>query len=51
VPILLGSGRRLFDDLDGERFELERTRTLEGECGVTHVLPRPALTSNARPWR
>ena len=34
VPILLGGGRRLFD---GERIDLERTRALEGEGGVTHL--------------
>jgi dihydrofolate reductase len=34
IPVLLGQGRRLFDD---RRVELERTRVLEGEGGVTHV--------------
>ncbi len=37
VPVLLGGGRRLFDDLDPEHIELERTRTLEGDGGVTHL--------------
>jgi dihydrofolate reductase len=37
VPVLLGQGRRLFDHLDPEHIELERTRTLEGEGGVTHL--------------
>lgn len=37
VPVLLGQGRRLFDNLDAEHVELERTRTLEGEGGVTHL--------------
>jgi dihydrofolate reductase len=37
VPVLLGQGRRLFDNLAPEHIELERTRTLEGEGGVTHV--------------
>ena len=37
VPVLLGQGRRLFDDLAPEHIELERTRTLEGEGGVTHL--------------
>ena len=37
VPVLLGRGRRLFDHLGPDHFELERTRTLEGEDGVTHV--------------
>lgn len=30
VPVLLGSGRRLFDHLPADRAELELTRTLEG---------------------
>jgi dihydrofolate reductase len=37
VPVLLGQGRRLFDNLDPEQIELERTRILEGEDGVTHM--------------
>src|ERR687894_16687 len=37
IPVLLGQGRRLFDNLDPERIELERTRILEGEGGVTHM--------------
>jgi dihydrofolate reductase len=37
VPVLLGQGRRLFDNLDPEHIELERTRMLEGEGGVTHM--------------
>jgi dihydrofolate reductase len=37
VPVLFGQGRRLFDGLDPEQIELERTRTLEGEGGVTHM--------------
>jgi dihydrofolate reductase len=37
VPVLLGQGRRLFDHLDPEHVELERTRILEGEGGVTHL--------------
>ena len=36
VPVLLGQGRRLFDNLDPEHIELERTRVLEGD-GVTHM--------------
>jgi dihydrofolate reductase len=36
VPVLLGQGRRLFDHLDPEHIELERTRVLEGD-GVTHM--------------
>jgi dihydrofolate reductase len=37
VPVLLGQGRRLFDNLSPEHIELERTRILEGEAGVTHL--------------
>jgi dihydrofolate reductase len=37
VPVLLGQGRRLFDNLDPEHIELERIRILEGEAGVTHL--------------
>jgi dihydrofolate reductase len=37
VPVLLGQGRRLFDNLSPEHIELERTRILEGESGVTHM--------------
>jgi dihydrofolate reductase len=37
IPVLLGQGRRLFDNLGPEHIELERTRVLEGEAGVTHM--------------
>ena len=37
IPVLLGQGRRLFDNLAPEHIELERIRTLEGEGGVTHL--------------
>src|SRR5919109_110036 len=37
VPVLFGQGRRLFEGLPAEQIELERTRVLEGEGGVTHV--------------
>ena len=37
VPVLFGQGRRLFEGLPAEQIELERTRILEGEGGVTHV--------------
>lgn len=37
IPVLLGGGRRLFGNLGLERIELERTRVLEGEDGVTHM--------------
>jgi dihydrofolate reductase len=37
VPVLFGQGRRLFEGLRPEQIELERTRILEGEAGVTHM--------------
>ena len=37
VPVLFGQGRRLFDERGPEHIELERTRVLEGEAGVTHL--------------
>ena len=37
VPVLFGKGRRLFEGLPAEQIELERTRILEGEGGVTHM--------------
>jgi dihydrofolate reductase len=37
IPVLLGQGRRLFDNLRPEQIQLERTRVLEGEAGVTHM--------------
>ncbi len=37
IPVLLGQGRRLFAGLGPEHVDLERTRVLEGEGGVTHV--------------
>ena len=37
IPVLFGQGRRLFDHLSPEHIELERTRILEGEAGVTHL--------------
>jgi dihydrofolate reductase len=37
VPVLLGGGRRLFDNVAREHIELERVRVLEGERGVTHL--------------
>jgi dihydrofolate reductase len=41
VPILLGGGVRLFDDLGAERIELEPTRVVEAP-GVTHLKYRVA---------
>jgi dihydrofolate reductase len=37
VPVLFGQGRRLFEGLAPAQIELERTRILEGEDGVTHM--------------
>lgn len=37
IPVLLGEGRRLFEHLGTGQRELERTRVLEGEDGVTHL--------------
>lgn len=37
IPVLLGQGRRLFEGLAPEHIELQRTRVLEGEHGVTHL--------------
>jgi dihydrofolate reductase len=37
IPVLLGQRRRLFDHLAAEHIELERTKILEGENGVTHL--------------
>lgn len=37
IPVLMGSGRRLFDGLGVEQRQLERIRVLEGEGGVTHL--------------
>jgi dihydrofolate reductase len=37
IPVLFGQGRRLFEGLGPEQIELERTRILEGEAGVTHM--------------
>ena len=37
VPVLFGDGRRLLGHLGIEHGELERTRVLEGDGGVTHL--------------
>ena len=37
VPVLFGQGRRLFENLRPEQIELECTRILEGQGGVTHM--------------
>jgi dihydrofolate reductase len=40
VPVLLGGGVRLFDDLDASRVKLETTRVIESPAGVTHLFYR-----------
>jgi dihydrofolate reductase len=37
IPVLLGDGRLLFEQLGTQQRELERIRVLEGEGGVTHL--------------
>jgi dihydrofolate reductase len=37
VPVLFGQGRRLFENMPAGQIELERTRVLEGDGGVTHL--------------
>ena len=37
IPVLLGGGRLLFENLGLDHRELERVRVLEGEGGVTHL--------------
>jgi hypothetical protein len=37
VPVLLGQGRRPFDNLAREHFELQRISALPGEDGVTRL--------------
>jgi dihydrofolate reductase len=37
IPVLFGEGRRLFEGLAPGQIELERTRVLQGEDGVTHL--------------
>ena len=37
VPVLFGDGNRLFDGLEPGQVELECTRVLQGEGGVTHL--------------
>ncbi len=39
VPLLLGGGVRLFDHLDGNRIELEKTRVIDSPH-VTHLMFR-----------
>jgi dihydrofolate reductase len=42
IPVLLGQGRRMFDNLSPQHIELQRTRIIEGEDGVTHTHYRVA---------
>jgi dihydrofolate reductase len=37
VPVLFGQGRLLFEGLAAEQIELQPTRVLEGEDGVSHL--------------
>ncbi len=37
IPVLFGQGCRLFQGLAADQIELERTRVLQGENGVTHM--------------
>jgi dihydrofolate reductase len=37
IPVLFGQGRRLFEGLAADQIELELTRVLQGENGVTHM--------------
>jgi dihydrofolate reductase len=37
IPVLFGQGRHLFEGLATEQIELQRTRILEEEAGVTHM--------------
>jgi dihydrofolate reductase len=37
IPVIFGEGRRLFEGLEPGQIQLERTRVLEGEGGVTHM--------------
>lgn len=37
VPVLLGKGIRLFDQLGDEHIRLEKTRLVEGPGGITHI--------------
>lgn len=37
IPVLFGQGRRLFDHLDAEQIELERTAVIAAPDGTTHL--------------
>jgi dihydrofolate reductase len=49
VPVLLGEGRRLFDELGSQHTELELTRTLHG-LGVTHLRYRVLTAGSGGPF-
>ncbi len=42
IPVILGQGRRMFDNLGPAHINLQRTRIIEGEDGVTHTHYRVA---------
>jgi dihydrofolate reductase len=44
IPVLLGEGRRLFEDLGPEHIELELSRVLEAP-GVTHLRSRSGASA------
>jgi dihydrofolate reductase len=44
VPVIFGQGRPLFEDLAPGQLELDRTRVLAGEDGVTHMRYRVRRT-------
>ena len=46
VPVLLGGGARLFDDLGGAGIKLEQVRAVEAP-GVTHLTYRVIASSTA----
>jgi dihydrofolate reductase len=43
IPVLLGDGRGLFENVEVDYGRLERVRVLEGERGVTHLRYRVRL--------
>ena len=47
VPVLLGSGTRMFEHLGGDRIELEPTEVIETPAAVHLAIPRPAVASPA----
>ncbi|SHN75332.1 dihydrofolate reductase family protein [Cryptosporangium aurantiacum] len=49
IPVLLGQGRRLFEELPAEHVELELRRVLDGP-GVLHLRYSVARPAGARPF-